>query len=108
VAETAGLPLVSVVCRCFDPSRSRVRFTGIGGETDAVAALRGNKSSRFLPRPGGAYIRRQRRACEGGAPRLELLYRRCLPATRRPAWEVSSWAICRVEDEAATDLVEGW
>jgi hypothetical protein len=39
---------------------------------------------------------------------VELLYRRCLPAARRPAWEVSSLAFCLVEDEAATGLVEGW
>jgi len=56
------------------PRVSRVRVPGVSGEVTAAAALRGNKSSRALPRPFGVSLRRHRRARGGGAPAVELLF----------------------------------
>jgi len=79
VAETARLSSVDKGCRVLGPGRSRFRFSSIGDETVAAAALRGNKSSRALPRPGGALLQCCRRARGGGAPFVEPLYRRPAP-----------------------------
>ena len=57
------------------PSRSRGLCPCAAGEATVAAALLWNKSSRFLPRPVGVPLRRHRRACGGGAPHVERLYR---------------------------------
>ena len=59
-AETADLLPVGGGCRVLGLSTSRVRFPGIADEVVAAAMLRRNKSSRALPRPGGASLRRYR------------------------------------------------
>jgi len=71
-----------------------------------VAAHR-NKSSRTRPRPFATSLRRQWWVRRGGAPVVELLYRRWSPASRRPA-KVSSLAFCLVDREDASGLVEAW
>ena len=107
VAETASLSPAgggSSIC----PRVSRVRVPGVSGEATAAAALRGNKSSRALPRPFGVSLRRHRRARGGGAPAVELLFRRSSPAARRPVREVSLLAFCSVGRVAARGLVQVW
>jgi hypothetical protein len=69
-------------------------LVNLGSDFLMAAALRGNKSSRVHPRPGGAYLRRQRRACGGGAPGVDLLYRRYLLTTPHPSYDVSLLAVC--------------
>ena len=59
-AETAGLLPVGGGCRVLGPSTSRFRFPGVDDEAVAAAMLRRNKSSRALPRPGGASLQRYR------------------------------------------------
>ena len=107
-AGTAGLLLAGVVGCSLGPMVSRVRFPGVSGEAAATAAPRWNKSSRALPRPFGASLRCHRRARGGGAPVVELVYRRCSPAARRPEREVSALGFCLVNREAALGLVEAW
>jgi len=63
-------------CGVSGPSRSRVVFPGVRGETVAATAPWGNKSFRACPRPGVAFLRRRRRAREGGVRRCRLLFRR--------------------------------
>ena len=107
VAETASLSPAgggSSIC----PRISRVRVPGVSGEATAAAALRGNKSSRALSRPFGVSLRRHRRARGGGAPAVELLFRRSSPAARRPVREVSLLAFCSVGRVAARGLVQAW
>ena len=106
VAETAG-PWPADVGGRFDPSRSRVWSPGVGVEAEAAAAQR-NKSSQALPRPGDASLRHRRRACGGGVPGVEPLYRSCPATTRRPGGEVSVPLFSFVDIEAASDLVEVW
>ena len=106
VAGTAGLLLAGVVGCSLGPRVSRVRFPGVSGE--AAAAPRWNKSSRALSHPFGASLRCYQRARGGGAPVVELVYRRCSPAARRPEREVSALGFCLVNREAALGLVEAW
>ena len=92
-AETAGLLPVGGGCRVLGPSTSRFRFPGVDDEAVAAAMLRRNKSSRALPRLGGASLRRYRRARGGSAPAVELMYRRSSPSARRPVRQVSTAAL---------------
>jgi len=108
VAETASLSPAGGGGSSLGPRVSRVRVPGVSGEATAAAALRGNKSSRALPRPFGVSLRRHRRACGGGAPAVELLVRRSSPAARRPVREVSLRAFCLMGRVAARDLVVVW
>ena len=66
-----------------------------------------NKSSRTCPHPFAASLRRQWWVRGGGAPVVELLYKRWSPASRRPA-KVSLLAFCLVDREDASALVEAW
>ena len=104
-AETAGLRPCGT--GRLGPSRSRGRCPGVDGEAEA-AATRRNKSSRTRPRPFATSLLRQWWVRGGGAPVVELLYRRWSPASRRPAKEVSSLAFCLVDREDASGLVEAW
>ena len=108
MAETAVLSPTGRVGSSLGPRVSRVRVPGVSGEATAAAALRGNKSSRALPRPFGVSLRRHRRARGGGAPAVELLFRRSSPAARRPVREVSLLAFCSVGRVAARGLVQAW
>ena len=81
-AETAGLRPGSA--GWLGPSRSRCWCPGGVGEAAATTAHR-NKSSRTCPRPFTASLRRQWWVRGGGAPVVELLYRRWSPASRRLA-----------------------
>jgi hypothetical protein len=56
------------------PRVSRSRFSG-GVDEAMAAASRRNKSSRTLPRPVEAPLRRRRRVCGGGTPDVESLCR---------------------------------
>jgi hypothetical protein len=69
---------------------------------------RQNKSSQTLPHPGDAPLRRQRRACGGGAPMVEPLYRSCPATAHRPGSrrDVSPLCFCSVDGEAALVFVE--
>ena len=79
----------------------------VGVEAEAAAAQK-NKSSQAFPRPGDAPLRRRRRACGGGAPGVEPLYRSRPVTTRRPGREVSVSLFSFVDKEAASDLVDVW
>ena len=90
------------------PIRSRIEFPGGGGETVAAPALRGNKSSRILPRPGGVSLRRCWRACGGGAPSVELLYRRIVPV-RLCLWRATELrGFCFLDAVQGGGSVDGW
>ena len=106
VAEADGISPVGVGDRLISPSASRFRFSGVGGE--AAAASRWNKSSRALPRPRGALLRRQRRARGGGAPRVELLYRSRPSAFHRPSGKVSSLASRLRDKKVALGCGDAW
>ena len=102
-AETAGLRPCGT--GRLGPSRSRGRCPG--GEGEAEAATRRNKSSRTRLCPCAASLRRLGWVRGGCAPVVEPLYRRCsLPATHRPSVEVSSSAFCLVDTEHTSGLVE--
>jgi hypothetical protein len=58
VAETAGLLPASRVGSSLGPTVTRVRFPGSAGEAMAATSWR-NKSSRTLPRPVDAPLRRR-------------------------------------------------
>lgn len=83
---------------------SRIWFPGVGGEVEAAATPYRNKSSRVLPPSDGASLRCYRRARGGGAPCVELVYRRCSSTACRPEREVSSSAFCLVIRVAALGL----
>ena len=106
VAETAGISPAGVGSR-LGFSRGRVWSPDAVGEAEAAAARR-NKSSRTLPRPSGALLRRHRRVRGGGAPDVERLYRSHPPAARRPFRMVSSLALSFVDGEAARVCAEVW
>jgi hypothetical protein len=106
VVDTTGPWLADVGVK-VGPNFSRVRFPGVGGEAAAAAALRGNNSSRVLPRPGGVALRCCWRTRGGGAPVVELLYRRCSSAAHRLGPVVSLPRFCLVEGETAGVCVEG-
>ena len=84
---------------------SRVWVPGVGGEAEAAMTPNQNKSSQVLPPSDGASLRCHRRACGGGAPSVELAYRRCLSAACRPDRVVSLSAFCLVITEAAWGFV---
>lgn len=67
------MPASRVGCS-LGPRVSRFRVPGGVDEAMAAASWR-NKSSRSLPRPVGALLRRRRRARGGGTPCVESLYR---------------------------------
>jgi len=87
------------------PSRSRCWCPGSVGEAAATTAHR-NKSSRTCPRPFTASLRRQWWVRGGGAPVVELLYRRWSPASRRLARCVP--AFCFKGAEVAEGCVGVW
>jgi hypothetical protein len=99
--ETAGPWLADVGVK-VGPSCSRIRFSSVGGE-----ALRGNKSSRVLPRSGGIALWCCWRTRGGGAPVVELLYKICSLAAHRLGPVVSLLRFCLVEGETAGVCVEG-
>jgi hypothetical protein len=74
VAETAQVLPAGGVHGILGPSLSRVWCPSADDDaTAAAAAARRDKSSRTLPRPNGAPLRRQRRVRGGGAPMVELV-----------------------------------
>jgi len=95
VAGTAGLLLAGVLGCCLGPRISRIRFPG----GDGISPLE------FFLAPL-AFLSGVIGACGGGAPVVELVYRRCSPAARRPEREVSALGFCLVNREAALGLVE--
>ena len=99
VVETAGpLPVGG-----SPSSRSRVRFPATRPRRRRNHGIR---SSRAHPRLGGALLRRRRRVRGGGAPSVEPVYRRSLPAASRPVREVSSPAFGCEGAEVAAGVVE--
>ena len=94
---TAGLLLAGVLGCSLGPRVSRIRFSG----GDGISPL-----ELFLAPL--ALLSDVIGACGGGAPVVELVYRRCSPAARRPEREVSALGFCFVNREAALGLVEAW
>jgi len=74
----------------------------------AATTAHRNKFSRTCPRPFASSLWRQWWVRGGGAPVVEMLYRRWSPVSRRPVKEVSSLAFCLVDREDASGLVEAW